>query len=185
MRAISDLNLLRLRTAAQHLHRPHRRSAADLVRHLTGVQAQVLSSAALALRARTEGLTAERVDLARLRDRSIVLTWAMRGTLHLVSAEDHGWLVPLCTEPRVANAHRRLVHEGVPRARHGRAVELMSRFLDEKGALTRAEIADRLRRRGIPVRGQAIAHLLWLAAARGVLCHGPSTGRDQQFVLVR
>ena len=32
MRAISDLNLLRLRTAAQHLHRPRRRSAADLVR---------------------------------------------------------------------------------------------------------------------------------------------------------
>jgi len=91
VRPLTDDGVRRLRAAAQHLHRPRRLSAVDLIRHLTGVQAQVLSAAGLALRARTEGLTAEGVDRARLEDRSIVLTWAMRGTLHLLAAEDHGW----------------------------------------------------------------------------------------------
>src|SRR6266540_2027011 len=90
------------------------RSAVDLVRHLTGIQAQSLPAARLAFPARTEGLTAERVDRARLRDRSIVHTWAMRGTLFLIAAEDFGWLVPLVLEPRIQHAFRRLEQEGVP-----------------------------------------------------------------------
>jgi hypothetical protein len=184
MRRLTDDDVLRLRTAAQYLHRPRRRSAADLVRHLTGVQAQVLSAAGLALRARTEGLTAERVDQSRLADRSIVLTWAMRGTLHLVYAEDYGWLVPLVTDPRVPNAHRRLEQEGVPRRHHDRAVRLVERILGHEGPLTRREVAEGLRARGVRTEGQAIAHLVWLAASEGILCYGPPAGRDQRLVLV-
>ncbi|MGH2787854.1 MAG: hypothetical protein ACRDJV_08070 [Actinomycetota bacterium] len=44
---LGDPDLRRLRTAAQLLHRPRRRSARDLVRRLAGVQAQILSAAAL------------------------------------------------------------------------------------------------------------------------------------------
>jgi hypothetical protein len=171
--------------AAQHLHRPRRRSAVDLVRYLTGVQAQVLSGAGLALRARTGGLTGERVTRARVRDRSIILTWAMRGTLHLIAAEDYGWLAPLVVEPRMANAHRRLKEEGVPAAQHAKAVRLIERMLEREGLLTRREVAERLRSRGIRTEGQAIAHLLWLASAEGVICHGPDRGHEQSFVLVR
>jgi hypothetical protein len=162
-----------------------RRSAVDLVRHLTAVQAQLLPAAGLALRARTEGLTAERVDRARLHDRSIVLTWALRGTLHLVTAEDHGWLVPLVIAPRIPHAHRRLKQEKVSTGQADTAVTLIGRMLGRDGALTRPEIAERLRRRGIPTQGQAIAHLVWLATARGLICHGPDRGGKTCFVLVR
>ena len=177
---LSDGRVRRLRTGAQLLHRPPRRSVVELVKHLTGVQAQVLSAAGLALRARTEGLTTAHVDRARLRDRSIVLTWAMRGTLHLIAAEDYGWLVPLTTEPGLVNAHRRLNQEEVPADQPVKAVRLISRMLEREGPLTRAEIADRLQRKGIRVAGQAIAHLMWLAAAQGVVCYGP----DTRFALV-
>ena len=175
----------RLRTAAQHFHRPQRYSAVDSVRHLVGVQAQVLSAAGLALRARTEGLTAEQVDRARLNDRSMVLTWAMRGTLHLIAAEDHGWLQPLVIEPQIANAHRRLKEEGVPTDQPAKAVRLIARMLERVGPLIRSEIAERLRRQGIRTEGQAIAHLVWLAAAHGVICYGPDRNGEQCFVLVR
>src|SRR5919106_3300167 len=185
VRPLSDDAVRRLRMAAQHLHRPRRLSAVDLIRHLTGVQAQVLSMAGLALRARTEGLSAELVDRARLQDRSVVLTWAMRGTLHLVAAEDHGWLLPLVTEPRVANAHRRLDQEGVPPDQRARAIRLLERMLKREGSLTRPEIAERLRSRGIRTEGQTIAHLLWLSAATGVVCHGPDRAGHLSFVLVR
>src|SRR6266498_1803852 len=185
IRTLADDEVRRRRTAAQHLHRPRRRSAVDLVRHLTGIQAQSLPAARLAFPARTEGLTAERVDRARLRDRSIVHTWAMRGTLFLIAAEDFGWLVPLVLEPRIQHAFRRLEQEGVPPDQPATAVRLIERMLGREGPLTRPEIAERLRSGGIRTKGQALVHLLWLATAKGVICRGPERGRDQCFVLVR
>jgi hypothetical protein len=182
---LTHADVRRLRVAAQHLHRPRRRSPTDLVRHLTGVQAQVLSGAALALCARSDGLTAGAVDRARVRDRSIVLTWAMRGTLHLIAAEDYGWLVPLVTEPSVATALRRLRQEGVSPEQPARATRLIGRMLAREGPMTRAEIAEELRRHHIRTEGQAIAHLVWHASAQGLICHGPEHGREPTFVLVR
>ena len=181
---ISDDRVRRLRTAAQLLHRPKRRSVVEVVRHLTGVQAQVLSAAALALRARTQGLKAKSVDRARLRERSIVLTWAMRGTLHLIAADDYSWLVALTTEPSLANAHRRLKQEGMPDGQIAEALPLISQMLGREGPLTRTEIADRLQRKGIRTAGQAIAHLVWLAAAKGTICYGPDRDGEKCFVLV-
>jgi hypothetical protein len=183
-RLLDDDDVRRLRSGAQLLHRPRRQSPADLVRHLSGVQAQVLTAAGLALRARAQGLTLAAVDRARLRDRSIVLTWAMRGTLHLVAAEDYGWLQPLVTEPGIGNAYRRLGQLGVPADQPERAVGLIRQMLGSEGPLVRSEIAERLQRAGIHTGGQAIAHLMWLAAARGIVCYGPNRGREQCFALV-
>jgi hypothetical protein len=182
---LTDEQVRRARTAAQLLHRPGRRSVADLVSYLTGVQAQVLPAASLALRARRAGLAAAGVDRARTRDRSIVLCWAMRGTLHLIAAEDHGWLVPFVIERRIANAHRRLRQEGVTGAQPAKAVRSIERMLARDGPLVRAEIAERLRRQGIRTDGQAIAHLVWRAAAEGTICYGPDRGGERCFVLVR
>jgi hypothetical protein len=179
---MTDERIRRRRVAAQLLHRPRRSGPAALVRHLTGVQSQVLSAAALALRARAEGCTAERVHRARTRDRSIVLAWAMRGTLHLVTAADHGWLVPLTTEPRLANAHRRLRQEGVSPADAERGVRLIGTELRRNGPMPRRELAERLERAGIRTKGQAMAHLAWLACALGVACHGPDRDGETTFV---
>jgi hypothetical protein len=109
----------------------------------------------------------------------------MRGTLHLIAAEDYGWLVPLVMEPRVAHAHRRLRQEGVTADQAEAAVRRIERMLDRHGPLDRSELAERLSGSGVRTEGQAMAHLLWLAAARGMICRGPDRGRDQAFVLVR
>jgi len=183
--SLTDGKVRRARIAAQLLHRPGRRSVADLVSHLTGVQAQVLPAASLALRARRAGLTAAAVDRARTRDRSIVLCWAMRGTLHLIAAEDHAWLVPFVMGRRMTNAHRRLRQEGVTGAQPAKAVRSIERMLAHDGPLLRAEIAEQLRRHGIHTEGQAIAHLVWLAAAEGTICYGPDRDGERCFVLVR
>jgi Winged helix DNA-binding domain len=155
-----------------------------LVRHLVGVQAQILSAAGLALRARTEGLTAARVDRARLADRSIVLAWAMRGTLHLVAAEDHGWLTDL-TFSSPGSSPRRLREMGVGSQQTTRAVRAIERMLDRDGPLTRKEIGERLRRRDLPTRGQILPHLLWLAASRASICCGPDRDGERTYILAR
>lgn len=156
-----------------------------VVAHLVGVQAQLLSAAAIALAARTDGLTEDAVRRARVEERSIVLTWAMRGTLHLVAAEDLDRFVPVLTEPHVGRSLRRLRQEGVSPSDLERACDLIEGMLARDGPLTRAEIAVRLRRRRIRTDGQAIAHLVWLAAAQRGVCFGPDRGGERTFVLVR
>jgi Winged helix DNA-binding domain len=159
--------------------------AGTVVAHLVGVQAQLLGAAGLALAARTDGLTEAAVTAARVEERSIVLTWAMRGTLHIVSAEDLDRFVPLLTEPHVGRSLRRLREEGAPPGDAERACELIERMLSRDGPLTRAEIGARLLRRGIRTDGQVIAHLVWLAAAQRGVCFGPDRGSERTFVLAR
>jgi hypothetical protein len=55
---------------------------------LCGLHAQVMSSAELTVWARVEGLDREAVRRALWEDRTLVKTWAMRGTLHLLPASE-------------------------------------------------------------------------------------------------
>lgn len=183
---LSEDHLRRARVASQHLHRPRRRSATEMVRHLLGVQAQIYSAAVQALQARTEGLTAEAVDRARLRSRSIVRTWAMRGTLHLITAEDHGWLVPLVMEHPVKNSHRRLQQMGLRLDEAQKAVRMITRMLQREGPLTRTEIVERLEAKGVRMKDRQISyHLLFLAGSDRTIVQGPSQGQEPRYVLTR
>jgi hypothetical protein len=71
---------------SQHsLSQPLKRQ--DFVRAVTqtgGIQAQVMSAAELALLARTDGLLVHNVKSALWQDHTLVKTWAMRCTLHLL-----------------------------------------------------------------------------------------------------
>src|SRR2546421_2146466 len=58
------------------------------VRRTAGIQAQVMSAAELALCTRVEGLSAQEIKSAILQDRTLVKTWAMRATLHLLATSD-------------------------------------------------------------------------------------------------
>ena len=74
----------------------------EAVRRMIGVQAQVMSAAELALWARVDGLRPADVQAALWQERTLVKTWAMRGTLFLFAAED----LPLVVAARNAKASR-------------------------------------------------------------------------------
>src|SRR5258707_13603294 len=75
------------------------RSVADVVRRLGGVQAQVASYAELCVRVRRT--TSKPGDVARaLSQGRIIKTWAMRGTLHLVTPEEAGVFLSLIAAGR-------------------------------------------------------------------------------------
>jgi len=66
-------------------------SSQDVVGAVTrtaGIQAQVASAAELAMCTRVEGLSPRDVQAALWQDHTLVKTWAMRGTLHLLSARE-------------------------------------------------------------------------------------------------
>ena len=74
-------------------------SATEVVRRLCGVQAQVASSAELAVRVRQRKSQAGEVGKA-LTDGRLVKTWAMRGTLHLLTPDDAGNFLSLMASGR-------------------------------------------------------------------------------------
>lgn len=149
---------------------------------LLAVQAQDLMAARLGVRARSSGLTAADIDRA-LNERELVVSWLNRGTLHLVRADDFGWLHALTT-PQLASGNRtRLRQEGVNGHQSEHAVEIIRSELTE-GPKTRPALREALSAAGVPVRGQALVHLLFLATLRGVCVRGPMVGSEQAFVSV-
>jgi hypothetical protein len=153
--------------------------------HLLAIQAQDPRGARLAVRARTSGLLAADVDGALTADRSVVISWLNRGTLHLVLAEDYWWLHQLTTPQLATGNARRLAQEGVPPTDAERAVGVIERSLTADGPLTRAELRERVAAAGVRTEGQAMVHLLALATLRGLTVRGPIRGGEQAFVLVR
>jgi winged helix DNA-binding protein len=160
------------------------RSAAEVAARLLAVQGQDPRGARLAVRARSEGLTAADVDRALSEERSLLITWLNRGTLHLVRSEDYPWLQMLTTPPLVTSCSRRLRQEGVTPQQGEKAVKTIERSLAKEGPLTRHQLRDRLDSAGVPTAGQALIHLLFLAAVRGVVVRGPMVGKDHAYVLV-
>ncbi len=80
--------MLRARLTAQLLAGAPARDPVAVAERLLAIQGQDPRGARLAVRARTEGLTAADVDRALTDDRSLLITWLNRGTLHLVRSED-------------------------------------------------------------------------------------------------
>jgi len=173
------------RLRAQLLTGTPARTVAGVTGHLLAVQAQDPRGVRLAVRARTSGLLAADVDHALTADRSAVVSWLNRGTLHLALAEDYWWLHQLTTPQLATGNARRLAQEGVPPADAERGVGVIERSLAADGPLTRAELRDRLDAAGVRTQGQAMVHLLALATLRGLTVRGPMRGAEQAFVLVR
>jgi hypothetical protein len=160
-------------------------TVAGVTGHLLAVQAQDSRGMRLAVRARTSGLLATHVDEALTADRSVVVSWLNRGTLHLVLAEDYWWLHQLTTPQLAAGNKRRLAQEGVPPQDAERGVRVIERALAADGPLTRAELRERIAAAGVRTQGQAIVHILVLATLRSLIVRGPMRGAEQAFVLAR
>lgn len=159
-------------------------SARAIVRKLLALQAQEWASAQLAIHARSQEIAQADVIHAREVERDFILTWSLRGTLHLVPAEDLRWLLALCGEGAIRSTSRRYQQLGLTEAVREEALSAIHSILESKGALTRPELALALAERGIPVEGQAIHHLVRFAALRGLVCHGPECAGKLTFVLL-
>jgi hypothetical protein len=107
----------------------------------------------------------------------------MRGTLHLVAAEDLGWLLGLLGPVAIAAAARRRAELGLDDDAYVRALAATRAALGDRGPLTRAELADEptfvllddWAPLAAPVaREAALAEL----ARRYLAAHGPAGPRD-------
>lgn len=172
------------RLTAQLLAGQPARDPVAVVERLLAVQGQDQRGFRLAIRSRSTGLTAADVERALSVDRSLVVTWVNRGTLHLVRSEDYRWLHALTAPPIARGNATRLAQEGVTVRAANRGVEVIRKALEADGPLSRDQLRERLERANVPTKGQALIHVLILASLRGLTVRGPVIDGQHAYVLV-
>src|SRR5690606_24193635 len=148
-----DRRIVRLRLAAQRISSSEFTSVAEVVRWMTAMQAQDLPGALWSVGLRLPGSTEADVDAA-LRDGSIVRSWPMRGTLHLVAPEDLRWMLSLTTERLVRLAAARRAALELDERRLELARDATTDALAGGRALRRDAMYDVFARAGIRAEGQ-------------------------------
>lgn len=174
----------RLRIHAQGLGAERAADVPSAVRQAGAVQAQDRLGWLLGVGTRSVGLTASDVDQARNVERSVVRSWFMRGTLHLVPAEDFRWMLGLLGEAMDAKALKRRADLGISAEDHARVLEFFREDLVHRGTLKRTEVTDVLAAAGLPAESQAPRHLLRTASMLGVICFGADQDDDETHVLI-
>jgi Winged helix DNA-binding domain len=162
-----------------------RPAVAEIVDRLCGVQAQVASSAELAIRVRRETSQRGEVDRA-LRDGRLIKTWAMRGTLHLFTPESAGTFLSLMASGRSWERPSWQRYFGMT-PKQMQALRRAAQAALADGPLMRDELVSALSaRRGLRHAGEALRSgwgtLLKPLAWHGDLCFGPSQGSRVTFM---
>jgi len=187
-RTISQTQLRALRLRVQHLHLDRGQSPTDIGRLFGDIfclQAQDSFAANLGVWVRSSGTRLSDVKTALVDDRSVVRTWCMRGTLHLVPSRDLGWLLPLLGPIFIRGSRRRYEGLGLTGEVWDRALPAMIRILGEHGPLSRPDLARKLTEEGVPTEGQRVPHLVRRAALEGLVCHGPEIVGKPTYVLLQ
>jgi DNA glycosylase AlkZ-like len=161
-------------------------SPARVAGRLCGIQAQVASSAELAVRVRRTKSRPGEVARALSRG-ELVKTWAMRGTLHLLKPEDGGAFLSLIASGRSWERPSWQRYFGVS-TKQIEALRRAARDALSGNVLTREElIAAVTSRRGLGHVGEALRSgwgtLLKPLAWQGDLCFGPSRENRVTFML--
>jgi hypothetical protein len=159
--------------------------AAGVAAAAVGLQAQDVGAARLGVRARSTAVDEAAVVNAIQHERSVVRTWLMRSTVHLVAAEDLRWMAALYGPVMERNHRTRWRNLGITEPMIETALARARELLDGRG-LTRHELAAELTARGLQLGGdgQVPTHLLAALTARGLTCRGADRGRDATFVLI-
>jgi hypothetical protein len=181
MTTLHDIALLRL--AAQHIAGPGLPTATDAVRWLTALQAQDHNGVPTSVALRTAAGTRQAVEAA-LNAGEIVKSWPMRGTLHLVAAEDLPWMLQLAAPRVVAGAAARRARLDLDTSTLEHARKLAVNALTAGHQLRRDDLLAAWNEGGLATAGQRGYHMLWHLAQTGTLCFGPMRDGEQLVVLV-
>jgi Winged helix DNA-binding domain len=161
-------------------------SVPDVVRRLGAVQAQVASTAELAVRLRRQRSRPGEVGRA-LSDGRLVKTWAMRGALHLLTPEEGGAFLSLMAAGRSWERPAWSRYFGMTPQRIELLRQAAREALDGR-VLTREElVAAVVARPGLSDVREALRSgwgtLLKPLAWQGDLCFGPSQGNRVTFTV--
>ena len=176
----SRRRLTGLRMAAQHIGGRGLSTPVEAVRWMLALQGQDFPGVKWSVGLRHAGATEAAVEAA-CDTGEIVRSWPLRGTLHLVAAEDLGWLLALTAPRAMASAAGRRAALGITDADVERARGIAVEALAGPRTLTRDALLRAIDVAGVSTAGQRGYHVLWSLAQTGTLVLGPTAGRQQTF----
>jgi len=103
--------------------------------------------------------------------------------MHILPADDVGWLLPLFDPVLAADSRRRLGQLGLDANGQDRALGAIRRALESDGYLGRSELVERLGRLGIEIDAPRRVHLFRLATGEGLAILGPDRGSETLLAL--
>jgi hypothetical protein len=179
--SLDELRALRLRAQGLAPRLP-RRSLLRAVQAVVGVNAQLVSAMALSLRARVEGLTWQALEAGRVRRRKLVRTWCMRGTLHLMAADELDGLLSAIPPGVVRHAWRWLEMRAGLKGEGARLVaDTAYQVLKRDGPLPRRELMAAVSAEVGFETQAAAAGAVFLNGLLGRVCFGPSYGAEPTY----
>jgi len=178
---LSDLKYLRLHN--QLISQQPYANAGDVVAKLGAMQAQDYAAAKWAIGLRLPDATDEDIEEA-IAQKTIVRTWALRGTLHFLAAADIHWILSLIA-PRLNSLH----------ASHYKRLELdkdilaksfstIEKALRNGKQLTRTELAVILNKKGIATNDLRMNFILLRASLDKLICFGERNGKQFTHTLL-
>lgn len=177
------MNLPTLRLHHQHIAHPHLAQPEQVVAWLGGLQGQDYPGAKWSIALRMP--TATEADVVQAFDTGkLVRSWPMRGTLHVVAAQDLRWMLML-TAPKnlTGSASRRRALE-LDDATLARCRAVFTQALQGGKHLSREGMYAALAQANISTTGQRGYHILWNCALHGLICLATSNDKEQNFALV-
>lgn len=175
-------SIAKLRVLAQHIAQADFKTPEEAIRHLVALQAQDYPGALLSIAQRINA-TQQQVETA-IRDRKIVRTWPMRGTLHMLAAEDVRWVTKLLAPRAIAAAAGRRRQLELDDSTLTSAKTIIVSELQGQKQRTRTDLCAALDAAGISTAGQRGIHILHYLSEQGLLCFGPHQGKQPTFVLL-
>lgn len=147
------------------------RTPSEALAWLGAIQGQDYPGAKWSLGLRVPGCTEAQVEQA-IADGQIVRTWLMRGTLHLVTAVDLRWMLPLLAPRLIAGNVTRYRQLELDDAIFRRTNDLLLAAVTREGPKTRPELFAMLETHGIATASQRGVYMLQRASLEGLLCQG-------------
>ena len=175
--------ILSLRLTNQQICDTRFRSPHDLVVWLGAVQAQDYASARWSVGLRLSHSTSADIEEA-IRDREVVRTWVLRGTLHIVAAEDVRWMLRLMGPRITAKSAGVYRQAGLTDKVFEDGFLLLENALQGEKQLMRSQVVELWENAGITTNNQRGYLMLARAGLEGRICLGPMRDKQQTFVLL-
>ncbi len=175
--------IVRQRLLSQKISESTCTKPAEIVSWFGAMQAQDYLAAKWAIGLRLPGATDVLIEQA-IADRSIVRTWAFRGTLHMIAAEDVRWMLTLLRPRlhRITGTHCRKLDLNETLLLKSQAI--MTHALQGGKELTRPELKAALEQGGILTHDLRLNLVLVRAAIDGVICCGCRRGKEFTYTLL-
>ncbi len=157
-----------------------------ICRDVCGMQAQVMSAAEMAWWARNHALKRVDIQSALWQSRTLIKTFAQRGTLHILTAEDFPIYIAALQRSQVERIHKFMARLDLS-AKEADNLHAATMHALQAGPLTQGELTEQVKKR-VGKKVRAAMAIFWNifrpSFCEGLLCYGPPRGQEVTFIRV-